>query len=397
MSVIRGGNMKKNADAIVVGSGVIGSSVAYNLAKKGCDVIILEKDTVGCGSSCACDGLVIMQSKSPGPHLKMALASEVLYRTLSEELDHDIGYRHCGGMVVIEREEELEAMKIFMKKQREIGLDVDLIDGDEARKLEPVLAKHVVGSTISNRDAQVNPMYLVNGYIQAAKRLGLTIYKNMQVTDFIIRSGKIEGVVAGGETFSAPIVVCCGGVNTPEMTTKFGLELPIKPRRGQLVITEPVEPIIHHVMLCARYIAAKYHPELADDVNNEVARLGIGLVLEQTEEGGILIGSTREFVGFDKRVSESGIRNLVAYVTRIAPVIKDVRLVRTFAGLRPYTPDGRAFMGPVPGISGLYIAAGHEGDGISYAPITGKSMAELIIDGESVEDLTPFAVDRKMP
>ena len=106
--------MVKNADIIVIGSGVIGSSVVYNLTKKGAKVTLIEGGTLGCGSSCACDGFVIMQSKSPGPHLTMALASEILYRTLPEELDWDIGYRHCGGMIVIERQEELEAMKIFM-------------------------------------------------------------------------------------------------------------------------------------------------------------------------------------------------------------------------------------------------------------------------------------------
>lgn len=112
--------MEKNADVIVIGSGVIGSSVAYNLTKKGASVLMLEAGTLCCGASSACDGFVILQSKSPGQHLTMALASEILYRTLSEELDYDIGYSHCGGMIIIEREEELEAMKIFMSKQKDL-------------------------------------------------------------------------------------------------------------------------------------------------------------------------------------------------------------------------------------------------------------------------------------
>ncbi|MCF0247795.1 MAG: FAD-binding oxidoreductase [Synergistes sp.] len=204
--------MQKNADVIVVGSGVIGSSVAYNLAKKGAKVILIEGGTIGGGSSSACDGFVIMQSKSPGPHLTMALASEVLYRTLSEELDWNIGYRHCGGMIIIEREAEYEAMKIFMSNQQALGLDVSLISGDEAREVEPALAPHIVGATISSRDAQVNPMYLVNGYINAGKRLGVTVYKGMPVTEFILDGNKVTGVVAGGEKFYAGAVICCGGV-----------------------------------------------------------------------------------------------------------------------------------------------------------------------------------------
>jgi len=388
--------MLKNADVIVIGSGVIGSSTAYNLTKKGASVILLEGGTVGCGSSCACDGFVILQSKSPGPHLTMALASEVLYRTLPEELNWDIGYRSCGGMIIIEREEELEAMKIFMSKQQSLGLDVHLLTGDEARKIEPALASHIVGATISSRDAQINPMYLVNGYISAAKRNGLVIYKNKTATDIVVKAGKVTGVTAGGETFCSQAVVCCGGVKTPELMSKIGVDLPIKPRRGQLVITEPVEPLISHVMLCSKYIAAKYHPELLENAHDDATRLGVGMALEQTSEGGLLIGSTREFSGFDKNVTEIGIRTVSSHAARIVPALKKIRAVRTFAGLRPYTPDGKAFMGLVPGFSGLYIAAGHEGDGIAYAPITGKSMAELILDKKAEVDLSPFAVDRKI-
>ena len=388
--------MIKNADIIVIGSGVIGSSVAYNLTKKGARVALIEGGTLGCGSSCACDGFVIMQSKSPGPHLTMALASEILYRTLPEELDWDIGYRHCGGMIVIERPEELEAMKVFMSKQQALGLDVQLLTGDEARKLEPALAPHIAGATVSSRDAQVNPMYLVNGYLHAAKRQGLTIYKNMPVTDITAEGGKVTGVTAGGEKFGADVIVYCGGVQTPKLMSKLGVDIPIKPRRGQLVITEPVEPLIHHVMLCARYIAAKYHPELLEGAQDDALRLGVGMALEQTEEGGLLIGSTREFVGYDKNVTEIGFRTVTSHAARIVPALKRVRAIRTFAGLRPYTPDGKAFMGAVPGFRGLFLAAGHEGDGIAYSPITGKSMAELILDGKSEADLTPFAVDRKI-
>jgi sarcosine oxidase subunit beta len=388
--------MQLNSDAIVIGSGVIGSSVAYNLSKRGISVNLIESGTIGCGSSCACDGFVILQSKSPGPHLTMALASEVLYRTLPDELDWDIGYRHCGGMIIIEREEELNAMKIFMSKQQNLGLDVHLLSGDEARKVEPALAPHIVGATICSRDAQVNPMYLVTGYINAAKREGLVVHKNTPVTEITMKSNKITGVIAGGNHFSAGTVICCCGVKTPELLSKLNINLQIKPRRGQLVITEPVEPIINHVMLCSRYIAAKYHPELLENADDDAIRLGVGMALEQTAEGGLLIGSTREFVGFDKNVSEVGIRTVVAHAVRMVPALKKIRMVRAFAGLRPYTPDGKAFMGAVPNYKGLYVAAGHEGDGIAYAPITGKSMAELIVNGKSEANLTPFAVDRKI-
>lgn len=383
------------ADAVVIGGGVIGTSVAYYLAKNGVNVILAEAGRIGSGSSSGCDGFVIMQSKSPGPHLNMALASEVMYRTLPEELEWDIEYEHCGGMIIIEREEELAAMKQFMEKQRLIGLEVDLLSGDEARKLEPALAAHIVGATISERDAQVNPMQLTLGYAQAAKRKGAIISVNTPVTEILTDSdNRVTGVVAGGERILAGCVACCTGIYTPKLLAPMGIDIPIKPRRGQMLVTEPVEPLVKHVMLCARYIAAKYHPALLEGAQDDAMRLGVGLALEQTRSGGFLIGSTREFVGFDRNNTALGTKTIAAHACRIVPGLRNIRVVRTFAGLRPYTPDGKAFMGKIPRYKGLYIAAGHEGDGIAYSPITGKTMADLITTGKTDIDLAPFETAR---
>ncbi|MDR1944368.1 MAG: FAD-binding oxidoreductase [Synergistaceae bacterium] len=381
-------------DVIVVGGGVIGASTAYYLSKRGARVMLVEADVMGSGSSGACDGFVIMQSKAPGPHLRMALASEEMYRTLPEELEYDIEYDGCGGMIIIESPAEFEAMKSFMASQREAGLDVELIGGDEARKLEPALAPHIVGATVSGRDGQVNPMRLVTGYSLAARRLGLKIERRRKVTGFTGSGGKITGIRTSDGDFHTDRVVCCTGVHTPELLAPLGIDLPIKPRRGQLIATEPIERLVSRVMLCARYIAAKYHPELLEGSKDESVRLGVGMALEQSRSGGLLIGATREFVGFNRGATADGARAVAAHAARMIPALKRIRAVRCFAGLRPYTPDGKAFIGAAPGYEGLYVAAGHEGDGIAYAPITGRVMSELVIDGTSKEDIMPFALNR---
>jgi sarcosine oxidase subunit beta len=297
-------------------------------------------------------------------------------------------------MIVIESPQEYDAMKIFMEKQREIGLEVELIDGGEARKLEPALAPHIVGATVSSRDAQINPMQVVMGYSQAAQRMGLKVERKRKVIGFTKSGAKITGVKTLEGDISAGKTICCTSVSTPELLAPLGVEIPIKPRRGQLIITEPVERAIRRVMLCARYIAAKYHPELLENSTDESVRLGVGMALEQSKNGGFLIGATREFVGFDRRVTADGVRAVAAHAARIVPMLNQIRAVRVFAGLRPYTPDGKAFMGSVPGYDGLYVAAGHEGDGIAYAPITGKLMSELMLAGKTSADLAPFSVGR---
>ncbi|MDR3355463.1 MAG: FAD-dependent oxidoreductase, partial [Synergistaceae bacterium] len=110
--------------------------------------------------------------------------------------------------------------------------------------------------------------------------------------------------------------------------------------------------------------------------------------------GGFLIGATREFVGFNRSTTTDGVRAVTTHAARMVPALKEIRAVRCFSGLRPYTPDGKAFIGKVPKCEGLYVAAGHEGDGIAYAPITGRVMSELVLDGTSSEDLLPFSLDR---
>jgi sarcosine oxidase subunit beta len=384
------------SDAIVIGGGAIGTSTAYYLSKRGARTTLLEAGELGCGSSSACDGFVIMQSKTPGPHLSMAMASAEMYGTLSDELGWDVRYRKRGGMIVIESSREYEAMRVFAERQREAGLDVELVDGNEARRLEPALSERVAGATVSRMDGQVNPTRLVMGFARAAERLGLRIERGTKVTGFIVSGSKITGVRTTGGDFHADNIICCAGVHTPALLRPLGLNIPIEPRRGQLIVTEPAERVITRVMLCARYIAAKYHPEILANSDDESVRLGVGLALEQSESGGFLIGSTREFVGFNRNVTVSGIRAVAAHASKIVPALRGVKAVRFFAGLRPYTPDGRAFMGVAPGYGGLFVAAGHEGDGVAYAPITGRSMAELVLAGHSAVDLEPFSLCRKI-
>lgn len=388
--------MKYTADVAVVGGGVIGTAVAYYLSRQGADVILLEKGELGSGTSSACDGFVILQSKNPGVHLELGLASARIYRNLAAELEWDIEYNPCGGLIVIERPDELQAMETFMRRQQAIGLDVTLLSGEDARRLEPNLASHVVGATYSPQDSQVNPLQVVLGFAQAAARHGARLQVSTAVESLVRKNGSIEKIVIPGGCVYAQSYVLCTGVFTPSLLTPLGLELPLRPRRGQLAVTEPAPSLVHHILLCARYIAAKYRPELLAAAEDDALRLGVGLALEQTAAGTLLVGSTREFVDWDTSTTLEGVRTVLRHAARILPALDKLHVIRTFAGLRPYTPDGLPYLGLLPGVDNLYIAAGHEGDGIALAPITGQLLSELIISGETSIPLTEFAPDRFM-
>lgn len=369
--------MNKTCDIVVIGGGVIGTAVAYYAAKAGRKVVLLEKDHIAAGTSGACDGFIIMQSKNPGPHLELAMASAALYRGLAEELDYPIEYEPKGGMIVIENEIQAALIKDHVAKQAVSGLAVEILAADEARRREPALAPDLWGATYCAADAQVNPIRVAQGFSRAARRLGAEIRAGTEATGLLADRGRVVGVTTAAGDIYCEYAVVAAGVWTPEIVRPLGLDLPIKPRRGQILVTEPLPPTIRHVLLCACYLVAKYRPQDLDPAQRH-NRLGVGLAIEQTADGGLLIGSTREFAGFDRATTLAGLEAVAAHARRILPGLAGVNIIRAFAGLRPYTPDGLPILGPAEGIPGLVIAAGHEGDGIALAPVTGQRIAACL-------------------
>jgi sarcosine oxidase subunit beta len=377
----------KRADAVIIGGGVIGASIAFHLAQRKTKVVLLEQGDLASGTSGACDGLVFLQSKKPGIHLKLALASKARFDELQDQMPRLIEYENNGGLVVIESEAELEAMRAFVAEQRKNGLDVSLLDGLEARELEPHLSGHIRGATYSPLDGQVNPIALTIGFALEAERLGAEIATDTVVTGIKVERQCVRGVSTNQGTVETEVVVNAAGVFAPEIGRMVNLKIPIEPRRGQVLVTERCDRIVSRCLISAGYIAAKFEPELAK-------REGEGMSLEQTASGNLLLGSTREFVGFDRHTSLEGVQQIAARTSRILPCLKKMNIIRTFAGLRPYTPDGLPILGPVNDLRGFFMAAGHEGDGIALAPITGMLIAQLLVDSQPSIPLDDLSLHR---
>ncbi|MCP4177679.1 MAG: FAD-binding oxidoreductase [bacterium] len=386
--------MSTKKDVIVIGGGVIGSSIAYYLSKAGKKVLLTERKDHASGASGSCDQAIIMQTKKPGIHLKMALASAEMYETLGEELDYDIPYKRDGGMIIIETPEEMKVMESFVDKQKKIGLQVEILNRKEAAKRQKGLAKHILGSTYSPQDAHVDPLKLNFGYAYAAVKLGAEILLETEVTGINLEGNTVKGVETNRGSFSAPLVINATGPWAPNIGKMIGLEIPIKPRRGQIVITEPVPPFINGDINSASYIVAKYFPERLLGRKDKASQLGVGLALGQTEKGNILIGATRELVGYDSGTTKDGIREILKNAARVIPKLKDINVIRVMSGLRPYTPDGLPLVGKVQGFDGFFMAAGHEGDGIALAPVTGRIVADLITTGKTFMDVSALSPNR---
>ena len=358
-------------DTVVIGGGIIGCSSAYYLTRAGVKVTLIERRGIGEGTSGACDGFVMLQSKHPGLPLRMAMRSAEMYQGLEEELGYETQYRRNGGLVLIENEEMREIVEPVIREQIREGVPVEFLNNAEIRRMEPLISTEVAGAAHCALDGYTSPIHTTRAYAK-----------------------QVCGVETSRGTIEAKRVIIAAGVWSPYLGEMAGIRIPVKPRRGHLMVTEAVEHSLHKILLCARYIAIKHDPSLAEKASDPTFHLGVSLSMEQTLNGNFLIGSNREFAGYDLNTRLEILRAISEYSARFVPAVKALNVIRVFTGLRPFCEDGSPIVSSVPGIGGLYIATGHEGDGIALAPVTGQTVADMVTGRETEFDMTPFAFSR---
>ncbi|MDP2872950.1 MAG: FAD-dependent oxidoreductase [Bacillota bacterium] len=392
----------ERADVIVVGAGVMGCSVVYHLARERLRVLVLDKGDIGGGTSSACDGFVVSQSKSPGPYLDLAMKSAGMLRSLHDELGADVGYRQTGSLIVIRTASELDFMQARAAELAAQGVRLALLSRRGVQQAEPLLDGDLLGATVCAEDGTVDPMALNLAFQRVAARLGARFLPHTPVKSVLIRSGRVCGAETEAGVFEAPCVVLATGVGLGSLVPDGGPPVIMKPLLGQLLVTEPLPPVLRHCCLDARYIVLKGGHGLHEDDgrdDNEAGEagddpVGVGFGLEQTIHGNILIGNTREAPRPDRATSRAAVQAIARYAASFAPRLRGVHIIRTFAGLRPYTVDGLPLIGPVEEVPGLFLCGGHGSDGITLSPISGKLIAEMIITGETPAECLPVLPGR---
>lgn len=387
--------MVRTFDAVVVGGGIIGLSCGYYLSKRGRRVVVLESGSFGDGASGSCDDMILFQSKKPGINLELAFESLELYRSLRGELDNDLGFANYGGMVLIENRRELEIMEEFVAQQRSYGLEVEIVGRKKMREFQPFLSERFIASTYSAMDSQADPFAVMHGFERTGRRLGMIVVRRSPVVaverdangDFLV-------VTANKETYLAPQVVNAAGAWAGQVAGFVGATVPITPKRGQIVITEKIPPVGRTNLWSAKYLVTKLNPDVQIDATEEEHRMGLSFAFTRSAGDTYLIGSTREYVGYDKRTTMEALRAIINQAVSYVPVLKDVHFIRAIAGLRPSTPDGKMILGEHAGVPGFFTAAGHEGDGISLAPVTGKLLAEMACGDATGNRLAGLSPDR---
>jgi glycine/D-amino acid oxidase-like deaminating enzyme len=283
----------------------------------------------------------------------------------------------------------------MIAKLKANGLDVEIVDGDGARAAMPVLGPLVIGASICRPDSIINPLELVTSYARHARRLGATLCTGTEVTGIECRGNKIMGVQTNRGCIATSKVVDACGVWSSMVARMVGFDLPVKPRKGELLVTEPVPPFIKGTLIAARYLVSKTSTAVSSEAPG--ASRTVGVTLAQARRGNLIVGSTREFAGYDRRSTYAGIHELAHQLVEIVPALKSIRVIRSYAGLRPITPDGLPVIGGLPGMPDFVVATGHEGDGIVLSAVTASIVTNLITGAPDTRNLEPLSCARFSP
>jgi glycine/D-amino acid oxidase-like deaminating enzyme len=377
---------------LVVGSGVVGAATALSLAEAGARVTVVDRGPLGGGTSSRCDGNVLVIDKDPGYQAEMALLSQDILHDWAPSLG-DIEYRRPGSYLALGGEEEEDPARAWVAEQREAGLDFRYLDRDETHRAMPDLAPDVPGSVYSPTDSTLNPLAYVAGMLAKSRRLGAVTRPHTAVEGLATEGGRVIGArVAGGDLLVADVTVVAAGVWTPELLAPLDVRVPIRPRRGHLIVSAKGPRFGDVKVMEFGYLMAKFGR--ARVAPPEVDRFGVALVYEPTLSGNFVLGSSREFAGFDTTPDPAVLAAIVKRALRFYPGMASATVLRGFAGLRPWTPDHLPVVSRVTNLPGLVVAAGHEGDGVGLAAVTGRLVRAIALGEDPPLDIAPLSLDR---
>ncbi|NUR61673.1 MAG: FAD-binding oxidoreductase [Catenulispora sp.] len=358
---------------------MVGAACAYYLARAGLSVTVVDRGSVSGGTSGAGEGNLLLSDKERGPELDLALRSHQLWRDLNDEgLGPDFEYEAKGGLVVAFAETDFAALQTFAATQRDAGVVTEEVTADRLSEFEPHLAPGLAGGFWYPQDAQVMPALAAARLLRAS---GAEVRLGTAVTGLQFSDGTVRGVRTTLGEIPAQHVVNAAGLWSGEIAELAGSTLPTQPRRGFVLVTEPLPPLIRHKVYSAAYVS---------DVSSSDAALQSSAVVEGTPSGPVLIGASRERVGLDRTPSYDALGRLAAQAAELFPFLERVDVQRYYCGFRPYLPDHLPAIGPDPRLSGFFHASGHEGAGIGLAPATGELIAALVAGEKTAVDAEPF-------
>lgn len=364
------------ADYVIIGSGVSGCSIAYNLAKKGeKNIVVIEKSYLTGGATGRC-GAGIRQQWGTKMNCLLAKASIEFFEHAKEILayDGDPEFKQKGYLILAVTEEEDQDFAKNVKLQNSLGIPSRKITKEEAKKIVPhINTNSFISATYCPTDGHLNPFTITDAYYKAAKNLGVEFYFHEEVTDIVVKEGKIEKVITDKREILTHKVINAAGGHANEIAEKVGINAYVYPERHEILVTEPVE----------------------DMQGPMVMSFGKNLYCQQVPHGSFLMGRTnpKEVRGHNIESSWEFLDEMSKTVCEILPAIGKARVIRQWAGSYTVSPDRQPIICETE-LKGFYLACGFSGHGFMFAPMTGLLLAEIILGEKTTIDISELNIER---
>jgi sarcosine oxidase subunit beta len=366
----------ESADVVIAGGGIMGCALAYQLAKRNVDVIVLERETLGSQSTGKCAGGV-RQQFSMEANVRLQRMSVRMFESFEEETGHPADFRQVGYLFVLTLPQHIEDFRRNVEMWHGVGLaEARWVDPSEAARMVPVLnVEDVLGCTFCPSDGIASPADVTSGYSSAARRLGARLKEGVEVVGVDVAGGRVQGVRTSEGEISTRLVFNCAGAWSASIGRMAGLEIPVLPYRRHIAVTGTFAAVPRTNPMTVDFQTSLYfHPE------------GDGVLIGMSDRS--------EPPGFATDVSWEFLEKMFAQAERRAPALAAAGIKTAWAGLYETTPDHQAILGPVPEVEGFWCAAGFSGHGFMQAPAAAILLTQLLLDQRSEIDISPFAFTR---
>ena len=362
--------LKNRASVVVIGGGVVGCSIAYNLAKKGItDVVLIEKSFLSSGATGRC-GAGVRQQWGTKQNCLLARESMRIFENFKDilEINRDIELKQKGYLLLAYSENELKQFKKNIEIQHSLSIPSRLVTPQEAKEIVPGLnIDKLVGGAFCPTDGHANPFQVNIGYAEAAERLGVEINKFTEVKGIRVKNNSIIGVETNKGFITTSKVVDAAGGWSQQIAKWVGVELPIYSERHEILVTEPVKPMLDPMLMSFSF----------------------NIYCQQTPEGSFIMGygPENEPPSYNMNSSWEFLETMSQKATFLLPSLKNIRIIRQWAGLYNMSPDKQPIVSKLNEVEGFYIACGFSGHGFMLAPAIGILMADIITESELTYDV----------
>ena len=363
-------------DVVIIGGGINGCSLAYQLSKRGLKVALFERDYICSGATGRC-GAGIRQQWSTEENIILARESVKIFKNLSKELGEDIGFRQGGYLIAVHDKKELKDAEERVALQKSLGVDVRIIDKDEIRSIAPILdpdGMRAIAATFCPTDGHADPFKTTFAYVKSARKHGADIFTHSEVKKIVKERGRVKGVIVNDKNIKADYVINAAGAWSKKVAKLAGIEIPNTPLRKEAIVTERLKRIFDCMVISFKD----------------------GIYFSQQNEGQILGGipGPDERTGYFFQPTFSFLQHMARTLTRYAPVLKHIKILRHWTGFYDVSPDARPIIGEDPNVKGFIHCHGFSGHGFMLSPMVTKILSEYIADGKDSEYLHSLSIER---